>query len=77
MKTKAVRPYGKRDLPSEEFELSEIGEGAILAKIASDSIYPPGLGITEPAFARLARIEEPNNGLWCMEAEKFLLERGL
>ncbi|MCL2163175.1 MAG: zinc-binding dehydrogenase [Oscillospiraceae bacterium] len=38
MKTKAVRLYGKQDLRLEEFELPEIGEGEILAKIVSDSI---------------------------------------
>ncbi len=38
MKTKAVRLYGKRDLRLEEFELPEIQEDEILAKIVSDSI---------------------------------------
>jgi threonine dehydrogenase-like Zn-dependent dehydrogenase len=38
MKTKAIRMYGKNDLRLEEFELPEIGEGEILAKIVSDSI---------------------------------------
>lgn len=38
MKTKAVRLYGKRDLRLEEFELPQIGENEILAKIISDSI---------------------------------------
>ncbi|MHB1453263.1 MAG: zinc-binding dehydrogenase [Saccharofermentanales bacterium] len=38
MKTKAVRLYGKRDLRLEEFELPQIGEDEILAKIISDSI---------------------------------------
>ncbi|MGL1890735.1 MAG: zinc-binding dehydrogenase [Spirochaetaceae bacterium] len=38
MKTKAVRLYGKSDLRLEEFELPEIKEGEILAKIISDSL---------------------------------------
>ena len=38
MKTKAVRLYGKEDLRLETFELPEIKEGEILAKIISDSI---------------------------------------
>ncbi|MCK5674811.1 MAG: zinc-binding dehydrogenase [Spirochaetales bacterium] len=38
MKTKAVRLYGKEDLRLEEFELPEIKEDEILAKIVSDSI---------------------------------------
>lgn len=38
MKTKAVRLYGKNDLRLEEFELPEIKDGEILAKIVSDSI---------------------------------------
>ena len=38
MKTKAVRLYGKNDLRLEEFNLPEIGDGEILAKVVSDSI---------------------------------------
>ncbi len=38
MKTNAVRLYGKYDLRLEEFELPDIHEGEILAKIVSDSI---------------------------------------
>ncbi|MCU0473850.1 MAG: zinc-binding dehydrogenase [Bacteroidales bacterium] len=38
MKTKAVRIYGKKDLRLEEFELPELGEDEILAKVISDSI---------------------------------------
>jgi len=38
MKTKAVRLYGKYDLRLEEFELPEITESEILAKVYSDSI---------------------------------------
>lgn len=38
MKTKAVRIYGKYDLRLEEFELPEIKDSEILAKIYSDSI---------------------------------------
>lgn len=38
MKTKAVRLYGVNDLRLEEFELPEIKEDEILAKIVSDSI---------------------------------------
>lgn len=38
MKTRAVRMYGERDLRLEEFELPEIGDDEILAKIYSDSI---------------------------------------
>lgn len=38
MKTKAVRMYGKLDLRLEEFELPEVGEGEILARIISDSV---------------------------------------
>ena len=38
MKTKAVRLYGKKDLRLEEFELPQISEDEILAKVVSDSI---------------------------------------
>jgi threonine dehydrogenase-like Zn-dependent dehydrogenase len=38
MKTKAVRLYGKNDLRLEEFELPEISENEILAKVICDSI---------------------------------------
>ena len=38
MKTKAVRMYGKSDLRLEEFDLPEITDSEILAKIVSDSI---------------------------------------
>jgi threonine dehydrogenase-like Zn-dependent dehydrogenase len=31
------------------------------------------LGETDPMFAKLASITEANNGLWCLEAEKYLL----
>lgn len=38
MKTKALRLYGKEDLRLEEFELPELKEDEILAKVVSDSI---------------------------------------
>ena len=38
MKTKAVRLYGKRDLRLEEFELPEMKDDEILARVISDSI---------------------------------------
>ena len=38
MKTKAVRIYGKKDLRLEEFELPDIKEDEILARVVSDSI---------------------------------------
>ncbi len=38
MKTKAVRIYGKKDLRLEEFELPEIKEDEILARVVSDSL---------------------------------------
>lgn len=38
MKTKAVRLYGKEDIRLEEFELPEIKEDEILARVVSDSI---------------------------------------
>ncbi|MDR0531875.1 MAG: zinc-binding dehydrogenase [Oscillospiraceae bacterium] len=38
MKTKAVRLYGKNDLRLEEFQLPEITESEILAKVVSDSL---------------------------------------
>lgn len=38
MKTKAVRLYGKNDLRLEEFELPEINDDEILAKVVTDSI---------------------------------------
>ena len=38
MKTKAVRLYGKEDLRLEEFDLPQIKDGEILAKVVSDSI---------------------------------------
>ena len=38
MKTKAVRLYGKNDLRLEEFDLPEIKDDEILARIVSDGI---------------------------------------
>ena len=38
MKTKAVRLYGKNDLRLEEFQLPEIAENEILARVVSDSL---------------------------------------
>lgn len=38
MKTKAVRLYGKKDLRLEEFELPQIKDDEILAKVVSDSL---------------------------------------
>ena len=38
MKTRAVRLYGKDDLRLEEFELPQIKDSEILAKIVTDSI---------------------------------------
>ncbi|MBZ4675398.1 MAG: putative L-sorbose-phosphate reductase [Anaerophaga sp.] len=38
MKTRAVRLYGKKDLRLEEFDLPQIREDEILAKVVSDSI---------------------------------------
>ena len=38
MYTKAIRLYGKKDLRLEEFELPEISDDEILAKVVSDSI---------------------------------------
>jgi len=38
MKTKAVRLYGEYDLRLDEFELPEISDMEILAKVHSDSI---------------------------------------
>ncbi len=38
MKTRAVRLYGKKDLRLEEFDLPQIKEDEILAKVVSDSI---------------------------------------
>jgi L-sorbose 1-phosphate reductase len=38
MKTKAVRLYGKKDLRLESFELPQIKENEILAKVVSDSL---------------------------------------
>lgn len=38
MKTKAIRLYGKKDLRMEEFELPQLKDNEILAKVVSDSI---------------------------------------
>lgn len=38
MKTKAIRLYGKKDLRLEEFELPQIKDNEILAKVVSDSL---------------------------------------
>ncbi len=38
MKTKAIRIYGKKDLRLEEFDLPEMKDNEILAKVVSDSI---------------------------------------
>ncbi len=38
MKTRAVRLYGKEDLRLETFDLPEIADGEILAKVVCDSI---------------------------------------
>jgi len=32
------------------------------------------LGVSDPFFADLAEIVERHNGLWCLEAERYLLE---
>ena len=32
------------------------------------------LGETDPMFKKLAEIVAENNGLWCYDAEKYLLE---
>ena len=34
----------------------------------------PALGKTDPFWAALAKIVSRNNGLWCAEAERYLLE---
>jgi threonine dehydrogenase-like Zn-dependent dehydrogenase len=38
MKTKAVRLYGENDLRLEEFDLPEMKDDEILAKVVSDSV---------------------------------------
>ncbi len=38
MKTRAVRLYGKSDLRVEEFELPQLKDNEILAKVVSDSL---------------------------------------
>ena len=38
MKTKAVRLYGEMDLRLEEFELPQLKENEILARVISDSL---------------------------------------
>ena len=38
MKTRAVRLYGEMDLRLEEFDLPEMKEDEILAKVISDSL---------------------------------------
>ena len=38
MKTRAARLYGKGDIRLEEFDLREMGDGEILAKVVSDSL---------------------------------------
>ena len=38
MKTRAVRLYGEQDLRLEEFELPEIKDDEILARVISDSL---------------------------------------
>ena len=39
MKTTAVRLYGKEDLRLETFELPQIKDNEILAKVVSDSLF--------------------------------------
>lgn len=34
------------------------------------------LGKTDPLYRELDRIVKDNGGLWCAEAEKYLLENG-
>ena len=58
MKTKAVRLYGVNDLRLEEFELPEIGEDEILAKIVSDSIC---MSTHKAAMQGPAHKRVPNN----------------
>ena len=38
MKTKAVSMYGVKDIRLEEFDLPELGEDEILARVVSDSL---------------------------------------
>ena len=51
MKTTAVRLYGKEDLRLETFELPEITENEILAKITSDSICMSTFKVAEQGAA--------------------------
>ena len=55
MKTTAVRLYGKEDLRLETFDLPEINENEILAKIISDSICMSSFKAAEqgPAHKRV------------------------
>ena len=62
MKTKAVRLYGVRDLRLEEFDLPEIGNDEILAKVVSDSICMSSYKAAEqgPAHKRVPKDIEKN-----------------
>ena len=51
MKTKAVRLYGKEDLRLEEFELPQIKDDEILAKVVSDSICMSSFKASEQGSA--------------------------
>ena len=58
MKTTAVRLYGKEDLRLETFELPEITESEILARIVSDSVCMSSFKAAEQGAAH-KRV--PNN----------------
>lgn len=89
MKTKAIRLYGVNDIRLEEFELPEITEDEVLIRVVSDSVCAstykaikqgpahkrvPNDVAENPMYAQLALIVKNNGGLWCAEAEKYLLE---
>ncbi len=63
MKTTAVRLHDAYKLSMDTFELPEITEDEALFE----------LGKTDPLCAELARIVAANGGLWCAEAEAYLL----
>lgn len=58
MNTKAVRLYGANDVRLEEFELPEIGEGEILAKVVTDSLC---MSSYKAAYMGAAHNRVPNN----------------
>ena len=62
MKTKGIRMYGAKKVCYNELDIPLIAIADL-----------PELGKDDPMYAELAKIVERNGGMWCAEAENYLL----